>query len=232
MNPTGAGPRATGRLNLEMSTMGNESRANRARAVRGGPAPRAAKGAEGALRPGFSLMEMLVVTVVIGFLLMMAIPSLAALAPHYMVRSSAKSLESMLQRGRLLANNSQKPTRVVVDCRAARQITDKSVCTIRLYVANFNKSGELAVTGGTQGPWSEVAESRREISRMVAVASPSPAVAANSPANVYWAVFLPTGRARTSHDPMRLVFSPTRGRAAPIAVSLSQYSGRTTAGRP
>lgn len=215
--------------------MGNESRTNRARAVHGEPEPRAAKGAEGALRPGFSLMEMLVVTIVIGFLLMMAMPSLAALAPHYMVRSSAKSLESMLQKGRLLANNSQKPARVVVDCRAARQITDKSVCTIRLYVANFDKDGELAIAGGTSVPWSEVPESRREISRMVKVApptSPAPTVVTNNPANVYWAVFLPTGRARTSHDPMRLVFSPTKGQAASIMVSLSQYSGRTTAGRP
>jgi len=215
--------------------MANETRGNQTRVGRGEPALPAANSAEGSLRPGFTLMETLIVVTFIALLLMMAVPSLVSLSPYYMVRSSAKGLESLLQRGRLLSYNSQKPTRVVVDCRANRQITGNSTCTMRMYLANFNADGELAVTGGASGPWVEVAESRREVPRAIGVApptAPAPTVAAGNPTDVYWAVFLPTGRARTSHDPMRLIFSPRKGKASPLEVGLSQYSGRATVRRP
>lgn len=178
---------------------------------------------------GFTLMEVLVVVAFIAILLMMAVPALTSLTPPYMVRSSANSLATMMQKARLMANNTQKPIRVAVDCRSASQRNDSTSCLLTMSSANFTTAGELDVTAGA---WAEVSQTRRGISNVVTVSlatdSPMPQ-AAFSPVigNVYWAVFLPTGRVHASHDPMRLIFSATNlNGVAPRELSLNRHTGR------
>lgn len=189
-------------------------------------------------RSGFSLIEMLVVVAFMAIILMMALPSLYVLAPNYMVRSSAAGLAMLMQRARLTANNTQKPIRVVLDCRGASQITGNSSCLMAMYTANFDSTGEL----DSSEPWTLVRDSRREVDQRVRVAlsnvpgdPPRPTPTAVYPEisdsdgrYAYWAVFLPTGRVYISHDPMRLRFSGRDGGAGLREVSLNPYSGRAT----
>lgn len=180
-----------------------------------------------ACRSGLTLLELLVVMGVISILLLMAVPSLALLAPRYMVGSSAKALDSMMQNARLMASNTQKPIRVVLDCRAASQTAGEgSVCTMRLYTANFTNTGELDMAD----PWTELRIMHRLVSDKVAVTHALPAtVEADNPDRVYWAVFLPTGRASTSHNPLRLHFKTASGTGGITReVGVSRFSGRVT----
>lgn len=179
-----------------------------------------------ACRSGLTLIELLVVMGVIGILLLMAVPSLALLAPQYMVGSSARALDSMMQNARLMAGNTQKPIRVVLDCREASQTAgDGSVCTMRLYTANFTNAGELDMAD----PWTELRMMHRLVSNKVAVTHATPAmVAADNPDKVYWAVFLPTGKASTSHNPLRLRFKVASGTGITREVGVSRVSGRVT----
>lgn len=181
---------------------------------------------------GFTLLEVLIVVTFIAIILMMAIPSLYVLAPNYMVRSSAAGLEMLMQKARLTANNTQKPMRVVVDCRSASQLSNTSSCLMAMYSPKLNNLGEL----DPSEPWIVVLDSRREVNRKVRVGipnisgdpRPTPAPVYTNIADVYWAVFMPTGRVHVSHDPMRLSFSSTESRTDAREVSLNKYSGRAT----
>lgn len=182
---------------------------------------------------GFTLVEMLIVIAVMGFLLMMAVPSLTMLAPRYMLGSTAKSLDSLMQKARLTAHNSQKPIRMVVDCRDSRQPDGQTRCTMLLYSANFDNTGQLNLVV-PPGPWSEIPQSRRHVSEKVLIGlpTPSPTVVPGNPADLYWAVFMPTGRVQTSHNPMRLLLrANVNSITSAVEVSLSQESGRVTVRR-
>jgi hypothetical protein len=133
----------------------------------------------------------------------------------------------MMQKARLMANNTQKPIRVAVDCRPASQTSGTTSCLMTMSSANFTTAGEIDT-------WTEVSQTRREISNMVTVGlattNPVPQ-AVFSPAidGVYWAVFLPTGRVHASHDPMRLIFRARRySEVIPRELSLNRYAGRVT----
>lgn len=182
-------------------------------------------------RSGFSLMEVLVVLAVMAIILMMALPSLYVLAPNYMVRSSAQGLAALMQRARLTANNTQKPTRVVLDCRADSQIIGTSSCLMMMFSANFDNTGEL----DARDPWRLAPDSRRVVDRRVRVGipnvsgdtRPTPSPVYENIDGVYWAVFLPTGRVFISHDPMRLRFTARNdGIVGQREVSLNPFSGR------
>lgn len=182
---------------------------------------------------GFTLVEMLVVIVVMGILLMMAVPTLQMLAPRYMLGSTAKSLDSLMQKARLTAHNTQKPIRMVVDCRTAKQPNKQTSCTMLLYSANFDDTGKLNLTV-PPGPWTELPNSRRFVPSKVLIGLPTPAPTAvdASLADVYWAVFMPTGKVQASHNPMRLLIKPEMASInTSVEVSLSQQSGRVTVRR-
>jgi prepilin-type N-terminal cleavage/methylation domain-containing protein len=159
-----------------------------------------------AARPGFSLMEMLVVIAVLSLLMMMAVPALFTMIPRYQVQSSARGVAEMMQAARLHANNSQKPVRLVVNCKT-------SPCVAEYSTGVYNTAGQLdpAYTNsrGVQAPWEEVTGSRRTLPPRIRIApaEASPTIEPGSPANVYWAVFQPSGKAATSHNPMRLAVS-------------------------
>lgn len=182
---------------------------------------------------GFTLVEMLVVIVIMGILVMMTVPSLQLLAPRYMLGSTAKSLDSLMQKARLTAHNTQKPIRMVVDCRGTKQPNPQTRCTMLLYSANFDNTGKLNLTV-PPGPWTEVPESRRYVHNKVLIGLPTPAPTAVDAGlvDVYWAVFMPTGKVQASHNPMRLLIKPANaGLDTYVEVSLSQQSGRVTVRR-
>lgn len=204
-------------------------------ALAGRPAqdPVRSTGRPGGHYSGFTLVEMLIVIVVMGILLMMAVPTLQMLAPRYMLGSTAKSLDSLMQKARLTAHNTQKPIRMVVDCRPAKQPNPQISCTMLLYSANFDNTGKLNLTV-PPGPWTEVPNSRRHVPGKVLIGLPTPTPTAvdASLTDVYWAVFMPTGKVQTSHNPMRLLITPKNNSFdGKVGVSLSQQSGRVTVRR-
>lgn len=233
--------------------MVNGIRANQVPAARDGLAElRPGRPARPGYRPagspaGFSLVELLIVITVLAVLVMMAVPALSVLAPHFMVRSSAESLESLMQRARLTAANTQKPIRLALDCRNSGQRDIRfSTCTMLLYSANFDSAGHLDVANASRPPWTEIAGTRREIQRRVTVSladnsggrlAPQPVYTelSDSGGYVYWMVFLPTGRLidstgqiLASHSPMRLVFKSRSGGVRPRELSLNFFTGRVS----
>ena len=173
-----------------------------------------------ASKRGFSLIEMLVVVGIIAILSVMAVPALMVLVPTAQLRGSARSVVSLMQQGRLLAENTQKPARVALDCRLPAA---SPLCQARLYSAAFNPDGTL-------NSWVEMAESGRTLAqRVIAEGDPGSDMVSGNPPGLFWAVFLPSGQMRGSHDPFRLLLSrpgAASGRAWELAVS--QGSGRAT----
>jgi prepilin-type N-terminal cleavage/methylation domain-containing protein len=167
-------------------------------------------------RPGLTLVEMLIVVTIIGILLLIAVPALSRLVPAYQLQSSARGVANMAQQARLTASNTQKPARLVLDCSGR----PASPCLASLYSAVFNVAGELDA-------WTEFAGHRREMPRTVNIAPVAGATAVpDSPALIYWAVFMPSGRLWSSHDPMRLDFTSTVSGVADYQISLSNVTGR------
>jgi hypothetical protein len=113
-----------------------------------------------------------------------------------------------------MADNSQKPARLSLDCRGGEQ------CLARLHTAVF-------LPAGTLDHWAEVPGTRRELGRTIRIAGGGPPVPGN-PAGLFWAVFFPKGEMRGSHDPWRLIFSSTRARGRSWELAVSGASGRVT----
>ena len=180
------------------------------------------------LSRGLSLMELLVVVAVAAILAAVAVPALMSIVPTSQLRGSARSVVSLMQQARLLAENTQKPARVVLDCRAP---AGAPRCEARLYSAVFNPDATL-------NRWAQVPGAARTLAPRVTAAPRAGSVrtgftpgAPANPDGLFWAVFMPSGRLRqpagASHDPFRLVFSrPGAPRTWELAVS--QESGRAS----
>lgn len=163
-------------------------------------------------RSGFSLVELLAVVVIFSLLVMMAAPSLVSIIPGFQLRRAAKSTSSLLLLARMTASNTQKPARAVVDCR-----TTTDPCRASIYTAVFNKDGELT-------KWTEMPNSIRILGDRITVNSAGTAVSSN-PANLYWAVFMPSGKMKGSHDPMELVLNSNNQANQPWTISVSKSTG-------
>ena len=179
--------------------------------------------AEQARGRGFTLLEFIVVLGIVSILAVMAVPALMSIVPYAQLRGSARGVVSLMQQARLLAENTQKPARLALDCRPAGR-----PCRARLYTAVFNTDA-----GRTLKEWAEVPETSREMGAKVRVTAETAApvqVAADNPANLFWVVFMPSGKLRTSHDPLKLIFSTTSpgsgSRSWELAVN--RASGRAT----
>lgn len=171
---------------------------------------------------GFSLVELLIVIVILVIFLAIAVLTSSSTVANYQARSGSRGLMSMMQQARLYASNAQKPIRAVVDCRRQVASNRNEPCVARLYVAQFTTAGVL-------DSWLEVNGTRRNISANVDVKTSSSKVHGGSPDDLFWAVFLPSGQVRSSHDPFRLAFyTPNLNTATHWEVSVSAITGRAT----
>ena len=172
---------------------------------------------------GFTLLELIVVVGVVAVLTLMAVPALMSIVPSAQLRGSARGLANLMQQARLLAENTQKPARLSLDCRPAG-----TPCRVRLDTAVFKPDGTL-------DSWASVSGSGREMGRTVRVtadeSNPPGGIfskVSDNPAGLFWAVFLPTGQVRASHDPLRLVFSAAGSGVRRWELALNKASGRAT----
>ena len=164
---------------------------------------------------GFTFLEFVLVLGIIAILAAMAVPALMTIVPQAQLRGAARSTANLLQQARLLADNSQKPARLSLDCRPSGR------CQARLDTALFLPDGSLR-------NWAEVPGTKREFGHTVRLAADAgSAPVSGSPSDLYWAVFMPTGQMRASHDPLRLIFSSTT-RGIPWELTVNSASGRAT----
>lgn len=171
---------------------------------------------------GFSLIEMLVVIAFIAILAFMVSPAMGSLVPKYHLRSSAKSVNALMQQARMNAANTGRPTRAVVDCRD--HINDSSKpCRTTLYAAVFKDTGEL-------DSWAILPGGRNDIPVSVYIAPLAGATkVASSADHLYWTVFMPAGHVKASHSPVGMVFSSSAsGSSGTWNLAISQSSGRST----
>lgn len=159
---------------------------------------------------------------IIAVLALMAVPSMMALVPNFEARKAAESTSSLMYLARMTASNTQKPVRAVVNCA-----TTDAPCQLTLYTAVFTYNATptppakiVELTG-----WSEVPNVTRSIARGVRVSSSS----GGTPANIYWAVFLPKGGLAASSDsPMNLVVNYKKRSTPAWVISVDKVSGRVT----
>jgi len=184
---------------------------------------------------GFTLLEVMLVVFIIAILLMMAVPNLAIIVPQAQLRGAARSTANLMQQARNLAENTKRPARLSLDCQEAP-------CVLQLHMAVINSDPNLLPNDPLKIEWLRVNAATRELGLKVqacarAVAddcqpggvSPPPVPGHPAPDNLFWVIFLPTGRAQSSHDPMRLVFdSTTNSRVNPWALQVNKASGRPT----
>ena len=174
-------------------------------------------------RPGFSLLEMLVVIVVLAVLTAIAVPAMMDITPFTRARTSTTMMASLMQQARLKAANSQKPVRAVVDCRAhkAKTIPDQP-CSMRLDMAVFKPDG-------TFSEWQNVPGSGRSASIPVDVAEAAGVTpVSGNPSDVYWAVFYPSSVVSASHEPFQLTVQYRQRKDTSWSFSLNKLSGRVT----
>jgi prepilin-type N-terminal cleavage/methylation domain len=170
------------------------------------------------LKPGMSLIEVMLVVLIIAILALMAMPGLLAAVPTFEARSAAQTTSSLMLMARRTAAATQKPARAVVDCSPG-----PLPCQLRLYTAVFNQKGELV-------DWDRKADANRSLADRVTVETDGAKQYPSSPDHVYWAVFLPSGQVRTSHLPMELTL---KGEGAPRTweLALDPATGQITTQR-
>ena len=192
-------------------------------------------------KKGFSLIEMIIVVAVIAVLAAIAVMAFDKLIPSFELRTSARSAVSLMQQARLLAANTQKPIRAVIDCRPRENAPPGKVvpCMAVLYMAQFdpNNNGELMKWVKVNGdgvvigaPYDADAVNRymgSSVNIDVSTSGGAPVRPAGSPNHLFWAVFFPSGRLAVSHSPMRLEFT-SKTIENTWEVFLSETAGRTT----
>ncbi|MDR1546458.1 MAG: prepilin-type N-terminal cleavage/methylation domain-containing protein [Deltaproteobacteria bacterium] len=148
-------------------------------------------------RPGFTMLELLLVIAVIGLLAALSYPALKRLLPDQQVRSELRRLESLMQKARQKASNIQKPVRVVVNCARAQAKT----CVADL---------QTAVRRGSEvSGWETSLTDRRAFNAQVSAAAAPQAGPAGHDGEktfpqVHWAIFMPDGRVFSDPRPFKL----------------------------
>ena len=180
---------------------------------------------------GFTLVEFIIVLAIAAILAIIAVPALFSIVPSAQARASARNAAGLMQQGRILAENSQKPARVVLaDCRGPLASAPHPCRNRALEPGVFNAFLETAAfdDSGAFDEWAPVGgESLRALARGVSVTATAPPVAGN-PNGVFWAVFMPSGDLWASHNSagvlsansfMELEFKSARGTGWLLAVS-------------
>lgn len=169
---------------------------------------------------GFSLIELLTAIVIFAILVMIAAPALFSIIPSFQLRRAASATSGLMSLGRTTAFNTKKPIRAVVNCRLADE-----PCRLSLFAAVFDDSGAL-------DSWEEIGNSIRAFADGVEVSAQTPnTMVNNNPANVYWAVFLPTGKVIASHSPFTLVLDTNGYNSGTWNISVNLSNGHASAQR-
>lgn len=185
------------------------------------------------VQKGMTLIEILVAVGIIAILAAMAVPALSRIIPYAELRSDARYLATAMRQGRLLAANSHRPVRVVLDCSRSDPNPDLQVCTLRSYIATFH-DGSSAEAAGTFKEWvgtpsdeavhffadSVTVEDNDNLNGGLGV----PVATGN---NVFWAIFLPSSRMIGSHVPFQLTLASTENDAKQTLV-VDGVTGRAT----
>lgn len=173
-------------------------------------------------KAGFTLMEMLVICAILGILALISVPMLMQAVPGFRVKTEASSAATIMRQARLKAASTQRPTRVVISCDAHNN-NARQPCVITMQTAQY-KNGAFT-------NWLSAANTRHAMNNRVAVIR-SAQSGATGPAGVFWAVFMPSSRVVSSHDPMIMVFVSEDRQRNPASVSwevdINSGSGRTT----
>jgi prepilin-type N-terminal cleavage/methylation domain len=171
-------------------------------------------------RPGFSMVELMVVVIVIAVLAMMAIPATMSIVPYARVRMEAQNAAAIMRQARLKAANTQRPTRVVLEC-FDHVGNANAPCIFSMQTATYT---EGVLTG-----WDDVPVGGMDMVYIVSPAVTAKAATGNTSASVFWVVFMPSSRAFASHVPYEIDFTPTRAAAhGQWKLSVNSSSGRTT----
>ena len=177
-------------------------------------------------KPGFSLIEIMVVVAILAILALMALPALIASVPAFEARSAAQTSSSLILMARRTAAATQKPARALIDCRSKVSPGDPiqtDPCELKLYSAVFNQRGELV-------NWDRKRDVTRVLADRVTIAATDTQPAPGSPDNVYWVVFLPSGAVKTSHEPMTLTIT-AKGAPRAWELTLDPATGQITTTR-
>lgn len=179
------------------------------------------------IRRGFTMMELLTVLAVLAILAMVAVPSLYEAMPYYRVRLEAFNAASVMRQARMKAANTQRPTRVVLDCRD-HYGNKKQPCFFRTHAATF--------VNGVFEDWVEIPGTRHDFYPGVGVRYLEDSQYKKPEDVAIWAVFFPSSRVHSYFDtlssksPFELLFAyddfDDLERAA-WRLTLNSSSGRT-----
>ena len=174
---------------------------------------------------GFTAMEMIIICAILALLAMLSVPAFMSVVPGFRIKTEASHAATVMRQARLKAANTQRPTRVVVDCRdhVAAPVTAPVPCVINMYTAQYD--------GGVFDSWREVEGTRHEMNTQILFIN-KPGGATTDLTNIFWAIFMPSSRVVSSHDPMTMVFVSEVLNKDPARVSwevnVNNGSGRTT----
>ncbi|MDR2301290.1 MAG: prepilin-type N-terminal cleavage/methylation domain-containing protein [Deltaproteobacteria bacterium] len=95
------------------------------------------------LKPGFSLLELVVIVAILGIIIMIAVPSYKNFVPRNEVKADANAVRQLFQKARLSASAIQRPIRVLVDCTEATRMGGENPCRLEAQVPIFNSNGTI-----------------------------------------------------------------------------------------
>ena len=178
------------------------------------------------LRAGFSVVELMVVVIVIAVMAMAVIPLSMSILPYAQVRMEAQNAATVMRQARLKAASTQRPTRVVLDCRD-HAVNVAAPCTFTMQTASYSKG---VLTG-----WDKVGiggmDKKHPLNASVAVR----AVTGDTSASIFWIIFMPSSRTYSSHSPYEIEFVPEKFKKSPTQgvwkLTVNNSSGRTTLSR-
>jgi prepilin-type N-terminal cleavage/methylation domain-containing protein len=103
-------------------------------------------------KPGFSLIELIVIVAIFGIIALIALPSYRNFVPRSETRTDANAVRQLFEKARLSASALQRPVRVLLDCTEDTRLNGSNPCRLEAQVPIFNSNGTIKkwnlLTGG------------------------------------------------------------------------------------